>query len=83
MKFDSIQKQANVVHSVMDEIINGNPKNIIYRVKKRSVLAFKRKFKILMFSPKSHQHFFIVQIVKESQSLLYKDFDAGAISGAH
>ena len=37
-KFDPKQKQTNIGHSVTDEIINGNPKNIGYRVKKNGAL---------------------------------------------
>ena len=53
MKLDLKQKQTNVGHSVTDEIINGNYKNIGYRVKKDEVLAFKNKYlKLLAISPK-------------------------------
>ena len=46
-KFDPKQKQTNVGHSVRDEIINDNSKNIGYKVKKGQVLAFERKSKIV------------------------------------
>ena len=46
-KFDLKQKQTNVGHSVTDEIISGNSKNIKYIVKKGEVLAFKRKSRVV------------------------------------
>ena len=46
-KFDPKQKQTNVGHYVADEIINGNSKNIGYKVKKGEVLSLKRKLKVV------------------------------------
>ena len=45
-KFNLKQKQTNVGHSVADEIINGNSKNIEYTVKTSAVLKFERKWKV-------------------------------------
>ena len=46
-KFDPKQKQTKVGHSVTDEIINGNSKNIGCIIKKAEVLAFKRKSRVV------------------------------------
>ena len=47
IKFDLKQKETNVGHYVADEIINGNSKNIGYKVKKGEILALKRKLKVV------------------------------------
>ena len=48
LKIGPEQKQTNVGHSVTDEIINCNSKNIGYNVKKEkaAVSAFERKLKV-------------------------------------
>ena len=46
------QKQTNIGHSVNNEIIKGDNKNIGYSVKKATVLIFKKNCKLLMIMPK-------------------------------
>ena len=46
-KFDLKQIQTNVGHSMANEIIIGNSKNISYSVKKGAVLASKIKLKVV------------------------------------
>ena len=46
LKIGLEHKQTNVGHSVTDEIINCNSKNIGYNVKKAAVSAFERKLKV-------------------------------------
>ena len=58
--------QTNVGHSVTDEIININSKNIGNIVKKRAVLVFKKYQKLLMIRYKK----LCGPLLKEHQKIL-------------